>query len=318
MQLHEAIMQNRPPGGTTWESAGARNTNIRIGIVFLAEAIHRMTRVSISGTYWFIDTSALWLALVLLFVYLKEWFDSSYSTIGLLYFISILPLTYFLHYFHPWDRPSLVLWILIAFLVKRNWMLPLALSVSAAMLVKYDSVVAPGLYWLAWIGRNNFWRITARTFLLMILSFGMLVGLMMAFPGGSSGITGHDLLAQIARNFRTFLSMRTSYPPLLAHLIPTVLALYGWRQADRVARAGVLFGLLVLVPSWLIASNFEEVRAEVALTILLLPAALIGLRRLLGDARTVDQLVPLGSTTGLPAQPTVQLQKPRAFLADIR
>ena len=93
-------------------------------------------------------------------------------------------------------------------------------------------------------------------------------------------------MVEIAKNIGAIVRMNVTSPPLLAHFIPAVLAIVGWSRADQVARAGVLFGLCVLVPIWFVGSNFHEVRAQLPLTILLLPAAMLGLQRLVhnGDA----------------------------------
>jgi hypothetical protein len=72
-----------------------------------------------------------------------------------------------------------------------------------------------------------------------------------------------------------------TYPPLLAHVLPLALAIIGWRDCDQAARAGVVFGMVCLVPVWLLQTNLVEVRAQMPLVILVLPAALLGLRRLI-------------------------------------
>jgi len=72
---------------------------------------------------------------------------------------------------------------------------------------------------------------------------------------------------------------------LQMHFIPLVLAFIGWSRADQVARAAVVFGVVCLVPLWFVGSNFHEVRAQLPLTILLLPAALLGLQRIMESAR---------------------------------
>ena len=83
-------------------------------------------------------------------------------------------------------------------------------------------------------------------------------------------------------NATSLTRMKLVYPPLLMHGLPTLLAILGWASADRVARAGVLVGLACLAPLWFLGSNFHEVRAQVPLTILLLPTALFGLQRIVG------------------------------------
>lgn len=283
--LHAAIVQDRPPEGSTWESLGARNTNTRIASVWLAEAVQRATGAKLSKVYWLIDTVFLWATLVLLFALLAHWMDPIYSLVGLLYFVSILPLTYLFYYFHPWDRMSQFFWVLLFLFVKTARMSAFVLALAGSMLTKYDTVLAPALYWLANVTRSSFWGVSLRATLLFGLSFAILGGLAMTFPhGASSPPDMSSAIAQVARNLDEIRKLGVTYPPLLVHLLPLTLAVIGWPQADQAARAGVVFGLGCLVPIWFLQSNFVEVRAQAPLIVLLLPAALLGLQRVVKAA----------------------------------
>lgn len=282
LELHAAILTNRPPDGRTWESLGARNTNTRVATVLLADWLHRATGMTVIKAYFVIDTVALWFSLLLLFVLLRQWVDPTYCVIGILYFVSVLPLTYLFYFFHPWDRISQCLWILVFLCIKRDWYVGLALSLAASMVVKYDTVPVPAIYWLANVTRTTLWPVTLRAVVLLAIALGVLYGLVSSIPGGASGpMTPDGAIAVIVGNSQAFGRMNLFYPPLLLHLVPTVLALVGWSRADRAARAGVVIGLGCLVPLWFVGSNFHEVRAQVPLTILLFPAALLGAQRLL-------------------------------------
>jgi len=94
------------------------------------------------------DTVCLFASLLLLFAYLKRWVPVSYAVIGILMYGAMLPLTYLFHQFQPWDRPSIVLWILLLMLIRAGpiWVIAPVLAVSAG--IKYDTVLLPGLYWL--------------------------------------------------------------------------------------------------------------------------------------------------------------------------
>ena len=284
-ELHAAIVHNRPPEGRTWESLGARNTNTRIASVWLAEALQRATGAKLSKVYWLIDTVFLWATLVLLFALLAHWVDPIYSLVGLLYFVSILPLTYLFYYFHPWDRMSQFFWVLLFLFVKTGRMGGFVLVLAGSMLTKYDTVLAPALYWLANVTRSSFWRASLRATLLFVLSFAILAGLAMTFPNGASSPPDMaSTIALVAGNLDDIRKWGVTYPPLLVHLLPVTLAVIGWPKADQAARAGAVFGVGCLVPIWFLQSNFIEVRAQAPLIVLLLPAALIGLQRLVKAA----------------------------------
>jgi hypothetical protein len=285
LELHAAILANRPPDGKTWESLGARNTNTRAATVWLVEGMHRVARMPVLKAYFIIDTAGVWISLLLLFVLLRQWFEPIYCVLGVLYFVSVLPLTYLFYFFHPWDRLSQCLWILLFLCIKRGWFAGLALTLVVSMVVKYDTVPVPAIYWLANVTRSAFWPVTLRALFLLAIALSALVGLAIEFPGGTSGpVTADDALARIAANAEALGRMNLIYPPLLMHLLPAALALVGWSRTDRVARAAVVVGLACLVPLWFIASNFHEMRAQVPLTILLLPAALCGVQRILHTA----------------------------------
>jgi hypothetical protein len=294
LELHAAILANQPPPGKTWESLGARNTNTRVAAVWLAEGLHRAIGIPVLKAYFIVDTTSLWLSLLLLYFLLREWFTPIYCLVGMLYFISLLPLTYLFYFFHPWDRMSQCLWVFMFLCIKREWFAGLALTLAASMVVKYDTVPVPAIYWLANVRRANIVPVTLRTVALLLLAVGILIGLVTLFPGGASTQPAlGDLWTRAISNVETMDRMKLYYPPLLMHGLTVLLAFVGWYRADRVARAGVVVGLACLVPPWFVGSNFHEVRAQVPLTVLLLPSALAGLQIILerggpGRALTAD------------------------------
>jgi hypothetical protein len=287
LQLHSAILAHVPPSGQTWESIGARGTSTRIATVWLAEGLHRTAGIPVLKAYLFIDTVSLWASLVLLVVLLRQWSPSisNYSLLGLLYYISILPLTYFFYFFHPWDRVSQCLWIVLLICIRRNRYALLAATLALSMIVKYDTAFVPAIYWFANVTRRTLISTSLRTIALFVLELAIIVGLGAAFSGGGTRpFNFGDGLARLSLNFESMLRMNVYYPPLLVHGLPTILAIYGWPHADRIARAMVVVGLGCMVPVWLVGSNFHEVRAQLPLTILLLPAALFGLKRVIDGA----------------------------------
>jgi len=89
-ELHHAILSNKAPGGGKWDDVGALSSNMRIGAVYLAEAIHRVTRLDLSTVYLLIDTVFLYAAVLALFFYLRKWLPDTYCVIGVMYFCSVL------------------------------------------------------------------------------------------------------------------------------------------------------------------------------------------------------------------------------------
>ena len=84
----------------------------------------------------------------------------TYCLIGVLYFSAIMPMTYYHHYFHPWDRIQLVLWLLLFYLVRERKPLAIAPVLALSMTVKFDTLVVPGFYWLAHVSRERWVRVT--------------------------------------------------------------------------------------------------------------------------------------------------------------
>jgi hypothetical protein len=50
--LHHAILANEAPGGKSWAAAGAATTNLRVGVVYLAEGIRKTSGLSLSKVYF--------------------------------------------------------------------------------------------------------------------------------------------------------------------------------------------------------------------------------------------------------------------------
>jgi hypothetical protein len=78
------------------------------------------------------------------------------------------------------------------------------------------------------------------------------------------------------------------YPATLAFGLPIVLAILGYKSGDQFMRASVWFAGMIAV-ILVAASNFEEIRGEQMLIPLLSPAALYGLRRVLGEPAALQR-----------------------------
>ena len=92
--MNEAILHNRlPPGVTSWRAIGANGTNVRVLTVWTVEGLHRLSGLSVEKSYRLVETVALFLFLLALYLYLRHWFEPIIATLGLTYVAAILPLT---------------------------------------------------------------------------------------------------------------------------------------------------------------------------------------------------------------------------------
>ncbi len=281
--LHRAILTNQLPEGVTWETVGGNGTNLRVFTVYLAEGLRRLTGLPLLGVYRAIDSTALFGVLLGLVFYLRRWFEDEYCLIGVLVFSLAAVMSYHLFYFHPWDRPSQLVWLLLLALIRdgRSWQLGLALAV--AMTIKYDVVFAPALYFLAAATRETLSRAVATTALLFAVTIGMLWALQTALPGGIDRpgfATPGGAWVQLGKNWDDLLRWGLVYPPLLAFAIPSALAWLHLRRKQRFLAACTIYAH-VLFALHAALSNFQEVRALLYLLIVLLPSSLWSLRALL-------------------------------------
>ena len=279
LNSHNAILENTPRDGVSWKSSGAYTMNLRIAVIFFAEMVHKITRYDVYKIYILIDTLCLFSTIILLFVYLKKWFNDQYCTIGILYFCSILPLTYFLHAFHPWDRPSLLIWIVLLYLLREKKVIAFTVILAISITIKYDTILLPGLYFLCTISRKNWQKTFFTTAFLFAMSFGIYFLLAYMFPGDpASAQRGTGIWQQVSKNIEHIFGYHggLKYPPLLGFSMPIVLAILGLRSKDRFRGACFIFGCMLVI-TWFLFSNFIEIRAEMPLLILLLPSSLLGL-----------------------------------------
>jgi hypothetical protein len=280
---HEAILHNQPAGGVSWDSLGMNGVNTRLGVVYLAEALHRTAGESIPQAYHTIDTVALAAGMLLLLLYLRRQVGEPLALAGALFVATLLPLTYQLFYFHPWDRVSFVLWIALLWLLAEERLVLFALLLPVAVFVKYDVILLPLLYGLHVMMRDQRapWRVPVRTVAvvagLLLVSFGTHYALQAWRPGGAVPHSAWDMLR---RNADNAVNMGIAWPPLLAFPVPVLLAALGFRAARPWAQACALFGVFLLAV-FALQSNFAEVRAQVPVLLLLMPAALQALGAIL-------------------------------------
>lgn len=274
-ESHERIVHNRAPEGG-WGAEGLNGTNIRIAVPYLVEFLHQVTPFRVLQLYKGVDTICLWLSLIVFFAYLQKWFTVREGLIAWLYLAAILPLTFAFHSYHPWDRPSFLAWLL-AFWAARSQRFWLFCLVSAvAVLIKYDAAILPVFYLLANFDRKNWLKILVQAGALGVGLLAIYAGLRALLPGG---FAPHDFGAIALRNLAMIARNPISYTPFLAFGLPVLLGIFGYKIADRFVRASFCFGGIILALLF-IATNFEEVRAEIMVFPLLAPAALLGVRRL--------------------------------------
>lgn len=295
--MHEAIVKNEPPEGKPWSSIGANGVNIRIASVFLVEGAHRVTGVSAQKLHQYLDTLCLFLAFLLVPIFLRRWFEPVWCLTGMLYVAAVMPLTYFLHWFHPWDRLGLVAWIGMFFAVRdrRPWLFGALLVASVT--IKYDCILLPGLWWLAYLRKEDWQKTTVIAGVFFAAAVGTYMALKVLRPGGfdapDAGLF-EQIGAQMSKNVGKLTEQGPAFPPFLAMVVPVLAAPFGLRAADRFTRAAALFGLLLFIP-WALLSNIDEFRAHVPSLVLLLPLALLGTQRLLADQ--AGQSTPKNSNT---------------------
>ncbi len=275
---HERILTNTPPDGG-WGSMGMNGVNIRVGAVYLGEAVHRLSGWSVLRSYFVIDTVMLWVALILLLSYLRRFTAPVYAVLGVSFVCAVLPLTYQLFWQHPWDRLSLVAWILIIGLLERERILMAALLLPLAVIVKYDIMLLPGLIGLHSLIRDR--RIViapwAASLGLLSLGIGTYALLRTVLPGGfAPAPVGPQVLSNLAEIRR----LNVHWPPFLGFTLPIAFAFLGMRRATPWVQASAVFGLLLFVP-FALQSNLAEFRAHLPVLVLILPAAMHGVRELL-------------------------------------
>ena len=153
----------------------------------------------------------------------------------------------------------------------------------AAVATKWDAVVLPGLYVLAWATSENWRSVIGKAAVLFAVSISTYALLRLLLPGG---FAEKDLMEILLFNLKDILVRHITYPPVLAFTLPVILLFIGIWRADRYSRASAVFGLLIFLPLFL-GTVFREVRAEMIVLIAILPAALHGITRTLDTPATL-------------------------------
>jgi hypothetical protein len=285
---HTAVLTNAPIGGRSWSATGMNGTNLRVGAVWLADALHRNTGLTVPAAYQLVDTLALIVALLLLLGYLGQAVGPPLALIGVMAFATLLPLTYQLFFYHPWDRLSLVMWVALLWLLMRERLRWFTLLLPVAVLIKYDVILLPLLHGLHRLLRDR--RVTRRTIMetagMMMVSFGSFRLLKLLRPGGAEP---RPVIDTLRHNMDVATHLGVRWPPLLAFALPAVLIIPAFRRLDAWSRAGALFsiGLLGIFAT---LTNFAEVRAQMPVLLLLLPGALQAFEQAFEQASTTVKI----------------------------
>jgi hypothetical protein len=276
--MHGRIIHNQAPEGG-WSALGANGINIRVAIPYLVEFIHQVTGMRVLRLYKGIDLIGLWLGIVIFFSFLRKGFTGWESALACLYFAAILPLTFVFHAHQPYDRASFVAWLLGIWSARSRRFWAFSAASVAAVLIKYDAIVLPALYFLGNATPQNWRKYLGQSCAIGTILLAIVIALIVLIPGG---IEPRHYEAQISRNLEMIIGSGIFYAPTLAFGLPIALAILGYTMSDRFERASAWFAGLIAVILF-VTTNFEEVRAEQMLFPLLAPAALLGLRRILGE-----------------------------------
>ena len=284
--LHHAILTNQAPNGRSWAAAGASSLQKRIGVVYLAEAVRKLSGLSIGATYKLLDSAFLFFSLVTLFLFLRKWLPDEYCLIGVLYFCAVLPLTYFFQLFHPWDRLQLLIWILLLHLIVEHKFILLSIGLALSVLIKFDTILIPALYFVVHFHRDAWWRTSSETLFLFFLAFvtNAVLSYLFQDPNEVSRFSLSAMYEMTTNNAQKALHMHVRYPPLLMHALPACLALVGLREKPRFVVASAMFGL-VLSGVFVLLTNYEEVRAHIMVLVLFAPSALLTVRKILENTQ---------------------------------
>jgi hypothetical protein len=281
-EIHQSILNNQAPGGGSWAAAGAQSIQKRVGIVYLAEGIRKMTGWTVGKVYKLLDSIFLFASMFGLFLYLRRWLSDSYCLIGVLYFCAVLPLTYFFQLFHPWDRLQLLMWIVLLYLVAERKFIYLLMGLFISITIKFDTILMPVLYFAVHFGSHERRRLIVESLVLFATVWCVNLFLNLSFPDplDTSRFSASALWGTLSANIEKLMTYNFRYPPLLSHFLPIVLALIGLRTRDRFILVSVWFGLTMSVIH-LLLTNYEETRAHMMVVILVMPAALMTVRELL-------------------------------------
>jgi hypothetical protein len=277
LTVHNAILAQQPPDGKTWSAIGANGLAQRLPTVWLAEGVHRVTGLSLGTVYLLQDSAFLLAELLLLMVWLRRFLPPAWAAVGWLWFVAIAPTTYLFYYFHPWDRPSQCLWliVLIGLVDRRHWQFFGALALG--MWVKVDMLLLPFIYAAVTFGEDDRRKWLLRSGAAFGLSGGVFLALGLMHPHEPNAAEQGRALQQLAAILTDVRKLGFTYPPILMFGLPVTLLALGYKKLALYHRAALVYTLLVLC-LYAATSEFRESRTHVPMFLLLLPGAMLVVR----------------------------------------
>ncbi|MGD8276970.1 MAG: hypothetical protein PVH00_03040, partial [Gemmatimonadota bacterium] len=217
--LHRAVLSGELPAGVgSWNEVGANTAALRPAVPWLAEQTASVTGLRLATAYQLIEWTSIAIAIAMLFLILHRFVSLERALIGCLYVGVVLPLSYMAHYFQPWDKPALALWLAAAFLLLTDAVIPAGAVIALAVLVKFDAVVLPALYMLLYAGRGKASRFATRSAYLWLTALVPFALLQWLRPGASEP---RHPVGQLTANAGVFREMWYAYPPMIGFLLPS-------------------------------------------------------------------------------------------------
>ncbi len=272
--MHQAILDQQPPDGRTWNELGANGLAQRLPVVLLAEFGRDVTGLAVHHVYWLQDSVFLFAELLLLMVWLRRFLPRPWAVVGWLWFVAIAPTTYLFYYFHPWDRPSQCLWLLalIGMVDRRHWQFFVALAVGMA--VKMDMLFLPFAYAAMTYDAQSRKRWLGRAVGAFAVVGVIFLWQMAMFPREANAVEQGRALKQLATALQDLKKMGFTYPPLLMFGLPMTLLVMGWRNLQRYHRVALLY-TIPLLTLYALTSEFRESRTHAPMFLMLLPGAVL-------------------------------------------
>jgi len=166
---------------------------------------------------------------------------------------------------HLYDFGAMMFATLLLLCLQRGWSLAFTLVMPLAFMTKETLVLYAGSFFLAELGRSNPAR-TAGLFLVQMVSFGVIYGLIMLHYEGNPG-AGHEyyLGQQIS-----FFTEQLTLPWLILFTVALVLVFYRFAEKDRALRRASI----VILP-WFALAMIGGYKKELRVVFEVLPLLLL-------------------------------------------
>ncbi len=287
LKVHDLLVRRSAETPTTnlstLESYGNER---RVVIPWLAESITRIVgrrETTLPAVYYYLDYAFLYLSFLLFWFYLRRWFGGVDCLLGLSFLAVAMITTYHVHFFHPWDRATFLLWLILTMLVRDDRMAAYLPVLALALCTKFTAVLFPLFYLLLRLKDRSPLR-DRRTWLMlgaqMVVIFlcNALLNYVSFVPASRLADSYLALTRNIMRMDAYFaVQLRFAHPAFLMFVCPAMLITWRWKHLNDFMRRSSLFGAFVLVVHFAF-SYFVESRAQAVALIFLIPPALSSLK----------------------------------------